>query len=469
MHHLTGHRLRGLALLALPLVLLDVRPARAGIDNSTVDIDVLFVIDNSTSMQEEQESLRTNFPLFIEALKGSDGKLPNLHVGIVSTDLGAGIGIQDCNGDGDAGRLQNTPIDGTCEGPSDSFIQDVADPGDPDLRITNYTSSQTLEETFSCIAELGTRGCGFEQPLESMYRALRDDPGTNAGFLRDDALLVVVIIADEDDCSTEDPVMFSMPQAELDSPLGPLDSFRCFEFGVVCDDDRPRDLGSRQTCRPREDSPYMYPIERYVQFFQTDLGKDPDEVLIVTITGGPEPVVVEEGVIASRPLFVLGPSCSGPGGIAQPAVRLDHFASRFPFFRTSSSICDEGLTDGLVDASSAIIRRLLCGDGMVDADLEECDGGGTESATCNADCTMARCGDGIVNTAAGEQCEPDGTGDSGTNGTCTSRCTLLQLRYSGGGCTAVRSWPVVGSSFLLLLCVLTLVRRRRRGRRYNRP
>ncbi|MCH7527300.1 MAG: thrombospondin type 3 repeat-containing protein, partial [Planctomycetes bacterium] len=47
-----------------------------------------------------------------------------------------------------------------------------------------------------------------------------------------------------------------------------------------------------------------------------------------------------------------------------------------------------------------------CGDGNVD-DGEECDGGG-ESVTCDADCTAVQCGDGTVNVAAGEQCEPPG-------------------------------------------------------------
>jgi hypothetical protein len=44
-----------------------------------------------------------------------------------------------------------------------------------------------------------------------------------------------------------------------------------------------------------------------------------------------------------------------------------------------------------------------CGDGVVDPG-EECDTAG-ESATCNIDCTLAKCGDGVLNTTAGEQCD----------------------------------------------------------------
>ena len=51
---------------------------------------------------------------------------------------------------------------------------------------------------------------GFEQPLEAMYRALLDPEKLNQGFLREDAFLAVIIISDEDDCSTEDNRMFSV-------------------------------------------------------------------------------------------------------------------------------------------------------------------------------------------------------------------------------------------------------------------
>ncbi len=58
-----------------------------------------------------------------------------------------------------------------------------------------------------------------------------------------------------------------------------------------------------------------------------------------------------------------------------------------------------------------------CGDGTVDAG-EECDGSG-ETATCDADCTAAMCGDRTVNLALGEACD-----DGGESGTCNADCTL---------------------------------------------
>ena len=60
-----------------------------------------------------------------------------------------------------------------------------------------------------------------------------------------------------------------------------------------------------------------------------------------------------------------------------------------------------------------------CGDGVVGGD-EACDEGG-ESPTCNADCTLAECGDGIHNVAAGEQCD-----DGGESATCDADCTAAE-------------------------------------------
>jgi cysteine-rich repeat protein len=73
--------------------------------------------------------------------------------------------------------------------------------------------------------------------------------------------------------------------------------------------------------------------------------------------------------------------------------------------------------DGTVDGTDAPPE---CGNGLVESG-EECDDGG-ESATCDADCTMARCGDGVVNQAAGEICD-DGNDDPDDD--CNTMCMPL--------------------------------------------
>lgn len=79
-----------------------------------------------------------------------------------------------------------------------------------------------------------------------------------------------------------------------------------------------------------------------------------------------------------------------------------------------------------VDPSDDDEEDPFCGDGVVNGD-EECDDR-TESAQCNSDCTINRCGDGVVNQAAQEECDdgnqdnsdacPDGEGGSCKNAIC---------------------------------------------------
>ncbi len=72
-----------------------------------------------------------------------------------------------------------------------------------------------------------------------------------------------------------------------------------------------------------------------------------------------------------------------------------------------------------VRLASALFRFSKdCGNGKVDSG-EDCDPGtpGVSTPTCDADCTAVQCGDGFVNTAAGEQCD-----QRGDTPTCDADC-----------------------------------------------
>ena len=57
--------------------------------------------------------------------------------------------------------------------------------------------------------------------------------------------------------------------ATANTALGPRTSFRCFEFGTVCDPDAdPRASGTRTGCRSREDSPYLASVASYTAFLR---------------------------------------------------------------------------------------------------------------------------------------------------------------------------------------------------------
>ena len=94
--------------------------------------------------------------------------------------------------------------------------------------------------------------------------------------------------------------------------------------------------------------------------------------------------------------------------------------------------CDDGNSDDNDDCHGCHLN--VCGDSFVQATghrREDCDPGAggvaLQTATCNIDCTTARCGDGKVNpldktaSAAGEQCD-DGNTINGDG--CDNNCTV---------------------------------------------
>ena len=155
-------------------------------------VDFLFVIDNSGSMSDEQDNLTTSFPGFFSAIQNSLDHVSSYHVGVTTTD----------------DYYQNAPGCQTLgslvvrTGGSNTFNADCG----PYANGLNFmTVADHLPSTFKCAAKVGTSGSGFERPMNAMERALDGslaEPGQcNEGFLRQNALLVIVVITDEEDQS----------------------------------------------------------------------------------------------------------------------------------------------------------------------------------------------------------------------------------------------------------------------------
>jgi hypothetical protein len=147
------------------------------------DTDILFVIDNSTSMQDKQENLKRNASTFINVLAESNN---NYHIGIVTTDMQAST---------DRGRLRMAV-------PGPPFLS-RPDPRDPNAPVLKAALVDAFIQT---IDSLGTSGSSSEAALNSAHAALDaskypDAATANTGFLRPDAALAVIILTDEDDCS----------------------------------------------------------------------------------------------------------------------------------------------------------------------------------------------------------------------------------------------------------------------------
>ncbi len=164
------------------------------LDKVKNNLDLLFMIDDSSSMTSMQQKLLAQIPSFMQVLQGLPGGLPNVHIAVVSSDMGAvgdstsSIG---CTAQGDSGEFQYAP-QGTCTTTTltmgGTFISDVGGQA-------NFTDP--IDKVFQCIGLLGSRGCGFEQPLASVVRALGADgtppPSANSDFMRPDAYLGIVL------------------------------------------------------------------------------------------------------------------------------------------------------------------------------------------------------------------------------------------------------------------------------------
>lgn len=138
-------------------------------------VDVLLVVDDSCSMDPYQEKLSKNFDAFLTYFVEGD---VDYHIGVTTTD----------NSNDAAGHL-------TRWGSSN----------DRQWVITPETANAS--DVFAELVNVGIEGNGFEQGLETAYKAITPPRTTNAnkGFLRDEAVLSIIMVSDEQDGS-ERPV-----------------------------------------------------------------------------------------------------------------------------------------------------------------------------------------------------------------------------------------------------------------------
>jgi hypothetical protein len=321
----------------------------------TDEIDLLFMIDNSCSLTEEQASVVTEMPRILSILAtGHDasGTVPDarpyrsIHVAIVDSDMGLGdvTGITTCDpGFGDDGLMQiraRHPGTGCL---ADYGAQYAATANVFAFEAGGPSSTSQAGTDMGCVAALGTDGCGFEHQLESPLKAISlapgadgaspvswtapgyrpptffagtfghgDDPRTNGAFLRPDSMLAVILVTDEDDCSTPNPSIFSPDDPRYNT----VDlNLRCHEWASE-----------------------LYPIERYVDGF-AGLRARPERLMFGVIAGvppavagmSPETILEDQWMsehVNPSMMNQLMPVCISPGGrgVAYPARRITQVA-----------------------------------------------------------------------------------------------------------------------------------------------
>jgi hypothetical protein len=186
-------------------------------------IDFLFVISSHFEMTEYQDRLKAAFPTFV-GLLGQE--LADFDYQIMVVDAGTNALLNGCDACymmcGDC-QVQGCPEDYPCDG---QFVEcDITEgagvtiAGNFDAsnkrcelatehRYITTADAATLDDSFACIATLGA-GPKTPVAMEAMVSAVQPEilsTGCNAGFVRPDALLVVVVVqANQDNLSPGTP------------------------------------------------------------------------------------------------------------------------------------------------------------------------------------------------------------------------------------------------------------------------
>jgi hypothetical protein len=380
------------------------------------DVDILFVIDNSGSMAEEQALLSANFASFINKLEDPAVRA-NYRIGITTTDVGGNPRCPNTtpeNGNLVLSSCVDRAGNGEFESNDDDFsfaCNDFCDKADADLGIKptkiegsdeaaprkwleniegdiNVEGVSSMVEAFQCYGPQGVAGCGFESHLESMYLALakaKDKKSQqNYGFLRERAILSVVFITDEADCSfnpdakeifTTNKVFWDDPETDV-APS----SAACWNAGVACSGSECHAENYDLDGNPgaSDEDAVLQPISKYVDFLQglENTKKTFDakqEVLVSLIAGVPVGYERGEAEIPYAPaldpeyqsLFGIGPGCiigdpADPETDAVPPVREREFAEAFEVndARNLYSICQDDYSAALQAIADALVQQI---------------------------------------------------------------------------------------------------------------
>jgi hypothetical protein len=343
------------------------------------NVDLLFLVDDSSSMRLSQDNLNRNFPVFMNTLMAAPQGLPNLRVAVISSDMGAGDGsVASCDASGGKQGIFQYTARGSCAATNlqagATYIENIGG-------VANYTGN--LADVFTCIAALGETGCGFEHQFASITRALGVDglgapPAENQNFVRKDAYLVVILITNEDDCSASlgqgpnnrIPLFDTGSNTNMASQLGPPANFRCNEFGHTCptgvvgtgrsvphpDRNAPNlDMTQRVTydgCKSDDTEGFLLSAKDTADKIKS-LKNDPSQVIVAAITGPATPYTVTWKApstadtscntnMQSCPWPVIAHSCGSdtdPAGFADPGVRIADFVGEFGANGLNLPIC----------------------------------------------------------------------------------------------------------------------------------
>jgi hypothetical protein len=391
----------------------DPTDTTTGTEECAAAIDILFVIDNSGSMGEEQGQVSAAIGSMVDTLDlaGMDWRIavtttdngnPWCPAGTTTPEAGKLV-ASSCRsrlGDfsfSDVVDVQDIACNDVCAHEDIEIASTVIDgevrPGKWVERVDGVANTFVHEgdeivevdpvEALRCILPQGVSGCGFESQLESLQLALARSANENEddfGFLRAGAQLAVVIISDETDCSYDkdwadifaqdgNKAFWTDPTASF--PTSGL----CWNAGMECIGEGPeyddcvarnRDIDGNDLPDGNNPDAVLHPIARYTETLAAlEAAKtaiDPSaDVMVFGIVG----VELDGSLVfadvgdtdpAFQDSFGIGPGCVGEAeSSAVPPGRMREVIGEFD--GSMHSVCKTQY----IDAFKTIANRVTVG------------------------------------------------------------------------------------------------------------
>lgn len=275
------------------------------------------------------------------------GKTIELLEGVISCEEGSahcpeGWACQDIGQDGIG--LCQPPGDGTysCPELASAWSETPIDGG----------PNAVLNGQVACLSALGTKGCGMEQQLQAAATALyRDD---QQEFVRQDSLLAVILVTDEEDCSIAYKALFLTPEIQFQ---------QTGKVNLVCGN------------HPQ----YLYEAASFAERFFAAKDNRPGSVVVAAIMGVPiDPACLGAGdqiagclghpkmqleVVEENGGYYFAPACVRVEGEklvtkARPGRRFVKLVEMFGEDGYAFSICDEDWRPAADEIAEMIATRL---------------------------------------------------------------------------------------------------------------
>ncbi len=183
-------------------------------------VDILVVVDNSTSMREDQEKLSRGFESFVSSISNA-----NYRIGVVTTDTDSE------NTENTEGYHGNLAI---IEATGKRFIE-KSDANPSQL----FSELIKRDETTDCGSFWNVRcASSHERPLYAIKMAIDKRNTVNSGFFREGADIGVVIITDEDETNFSNGTYYSAQDlfAYFENEFKGSKKINAFTIAILQDD-----------------------------------------------------------------------------------------------------------------------------------------------------------------------------------------------------------------------------------------